>query len=68
MKNSFDDLFDFNGDGQLDAAEQDAQFRFLDEMEEAARPEHDFSFADDLTDDFAEDSDDDLTEDPEVEL
>ena len=47
----FDDIFDFDGDGHLDAIEREEQFQFVYGM---MKPEEADSFDDDEADVFAE--------------
>ena len=59
-KGIFGGMFDFDGDGELDAFERAAEFGFLQELMDEDDDDDNDDFYDNLDDDFDDEDDDDF--------
>ena len=61
------DIFDFNGDGELDIFERAAEFQFLNDVVfgEEDSDGDDFGFEDNYEEGYSDDYSDDFLEDPD---
>ena len=65
VRDPFDEMFDYNGDGKLDAFEKAIQLQFLqgEDVEPDEEEDEDFDLFDDLEEDSEEDDEEDKEDD-----